>query len=193
MNKAKKKRWGIIIILLIKSHRLVVCSAGHTQGCCACLFLNPQLRLLPAQLYPPQSIPSTAAPSALPLQTNIPPTCKSTGLLRTYLSLSYASLRIYYISYLQCVLLRFLEKISFHKKQRLCQPGATASPRGTRGNPSRQPVQPRQKYPQPRTTAETSPKTPEESQIYITARSRRRKAKCQADSVLTQAARYQQR
>lgn len=93
-----------------------------------------------------------------PLQTNVSPTCKSTGLLHTYLPLSYASLCIYYISYLQCVLLRFLEKISFHKKQRLCQPGATASPRGTHGNPSRQPVQPRQKYPQPRTAAETSPK-----------------------------------
>lgn len=72
-----------------------------------------------------------------PLETNIPLTCKSTGLLHTYLPLSYASLRIY-ISYIQCSLFRFLEKISFLKKHQLCQPGTEGSA---------QPVQPHQKIP----------------------------------------------
>lgn len=168
------------------------------QGCRSCTgMLCLSVPKSPAPAAPNPALPIPIHPlhcgfERSPLQTNISPTCKSTGLLHTYLPLSYASLCIYYISYLQCVLLRFLEKISFHEKQQLCQPGATASPCGTHGNRSRQPVQPHQKYPSQELQLKPAQNSREIPNLHHCLQ-QEEKAKCQADFVLMQAARYQQR
>ena len=119
-----------------------------------------------------------------PLETNVPPTCKSTGFLHTYLSLSYTSLCIY-ISYIQCVLLRFLEKISFPKRHRLCQAGSVEIPEGSRSSLAK-------KSPQPRTTAEPNPNLRELLNPHPCPK-QDEKPQCQAGFILTRTARSERR
>lgn len=107
MNTGKKKRGGGGV--KIKKKAISLCATGmqcrsHLPwDSCACPFPNPPQAPAAPSPYPASPIPIPplhCGSKHSPLETNTPPTCKSTGLLHTYLSLSYASLCIY-ISYIQ--------------------------------------------------------------------------------------------
>lgn len=140
-----------------------------------------------AWFCPSQSPPP---PPTLPLQTNVPFTCKYTRLLHTYLPSSYTSLCIY-ISYIHRFLCWLPENAPFHKKQQLCQlcsepkraveeslpsdcEPSSLSP--LKNTPSQEP--------QPKAHGETNPKL-KGNRILHHCLKEEEKSNHQADSVLT--------